>query len=226
LTGHLTWVLAGSCILWAIPRPPPFFQSLLPRMGTTTTTTIKSSKNEDPFLIDGPHQDLKLSAVTRTPLPPSLSTREYHWFSMSLRKCNWLWWTIGGYYVSSWLFNVVDMVNRYVLPMEVLQGVTESVVSQLVQPEQNDIWASIIGYTAPCVTAPVWEELLYRGFLLAGLTSWTGSYRVSCIVQAIIFSAHHMSITAALPLAALGYTWAILYTKSMNLWTVIAVHAM
>ena len=215
LAGHLTWVAAGSTILWALPRPPPFFQSLQPPAPPDQTFTVPTDAN-------GSHNnssDIFTTTTTATVTP-------YRWFQMSLRGSHWLWWTIGGYYVSSFLFNMADVVNQYILPLQVLQDATESVVSQLVQPEQNDILASFIGYVAPCLSAPIWEELLYRGFLLAGLTAWTGSYHVSCIVQAIIFSAHHMSITAALPLAVLGYVWAVLYTQSKNLWTVIAVHAM
>jgi membrane protease YdiL (CAAX protease family) len=212
LAGHLTWVAAGCTILWSIPRPPPFFQSL--QQQSQGTLGVRNGKTTNTSSING-----------SIPYATS-STTKYRWFQMSLRDCNWLWWTVGGYYVSSWLFNVADVLNRKVLPLQVLQDATESVVTQLVQPEQNDIVASLIGYIAPCMSAPIWEELLYRGFLLAGLTAWTGSYHVSCIVQAIIFSAHHMSITAALPLAVLGYTWAVLYTQSKNLWTVIAVHAM
>ena len=220
LAGHLTWVAAGCTILWAIPRPPPFFQSLRPQQPAKAVVIPNVTTNKN---ING---NMVSPESTKTTTSTTSTTTPYRWFQMSLRDCNWLWWTIGGYYVSSWLFNVADVMNRNILPLQVLQEATESVVTQLVQPEQNDILASMIGYIAPCISAPVWEELLYRGFLLAGLTAWTGSYHISCIVQAIIFSAHHMSITAALPLAVLGYTWAVLYTQSKNLWTVIAVHAM
>lgn len=188
LAGHLTWVAVGNTLLWALPRPPPFF--------ATTSQSTKIHRNGG----------------------------NYRWTRFSTE--HWLWWTAGGYFVSSWLFNMADTANQYILPAQVLQDAAESVVSQLVQPENNDFWASAIGYIAPCVSAPVWEELLYRGFLLAGLTSSTGSWHASCFLQAVLFSAHHMSVTAALPLAVLGWTWAVLYTHSRNLWTVIAVHAM
>lgn len=194
LMGHLSWVAAGSTLLWAIPRPPPFFASP-PRQQ-------KTALSDD-----------------------DLDNGYYRWFRISSK--NWLWWTIGGYFVSSWLFNVADAANRYILPAQVLQEAAESVVAQLVQPEHNDIWASVIGYIAPCVSAPVWEELLYRGFLLAGLTASTGgAWHASCLLQAVLFSAHHMSVTAALPLFVLGWTWAVLYTHSRNLLSVILVHAM
>jgi len=169
------------------------------------------------------------------PRPPSFfgSTRKrtrkpkYNWFRISTRN-NWLWWTIGGYFVSSWLFNMADSVNQMVLPAKVLRDAAEaeSVVAQLVQPEYNDMAALLTGYLAPCISAPVWEEILYRGFLLAGLHATTRSFTAASLVQAIIFSAHHMSVTGALPLAVLGWTWAVLYTQSRNLLTVIVLHAM
>jgi membrane protease YdiL (CAAX protease family) len=162
------------------------------------------------------------------PRPPPFFQKmkgKFHWYSISM-KSRWLWWTIGGYFVSSWFFNLADLLNKVILPREILMEATESVVTQLINPEHNDLWASIFGYVAPCVSAPVWEELLYRGFLLAGLTATTGSFNASCLIQSILFSAHHMSVTAAIPLAVLGYAWARLYSKSQNLLTVIIIHSM
>jgi membrane protease YdiL (CAAX protease family) len=146
------------------------------------------------------------------------------WFQSS-RNAYWMWWVIGGYFVSSWLFNVADLVNHYILPQAVLADAQESVVTQLINPEHNGIAASFVGYIAPCLTAPWWEEVLYRGFGLAGLSQLLG-YKWAVFLQGVIFSAHHMSLTAALPLAVLGWTWAILYTKSRNLWIVVLVHAL
>lgn len=150
-----------------------------------------------------------------------------HWFQFRITKSEWWMWVVGGYFVSSWLFNVADWANHYILPSQVLQnGAESSVVSQLVAPEYNDRMASIIGYIAPCITAPIWEEILYRGFLLAGLAQWTNSFQVAAILQAIVFSAHHMSLPAALPLAVLGWIWAVIYVSSGNLWTVCLIHSL
>ena len=156
----------------------------------------------------------------------SRTRNRYRWFQWSGQ--NWLWWTVGGYFVSSWLFNIADSVNQFVLPAQVLKAAaeSESVVTQLVQPEYNDFAALLTGYLAPCVSAPVWEEVLYRGFLLPGLHAVTHSWTAAALVQAAVFSAHHMSVTGALPLAVLAWTWALLYTRSRNLLTVVVVHAM
>ena len=137
----------------------------------------------------------------------------------------WVWWTIGGYFVSSWFFNIADFVNQWILPVPILEQAKESVVSQLINPEMNDWWASLVGYIAPCITAPWWEEVLYRGFLLPSLILQV-RYKWAILWSGIIFSIHHLSPTACIPLAVLGWTWSILYAKSGNLLTTILIHAM
>lgn len=201
LLGHLSWVVTGASLLRWIPRPPKFF--------------AKGRVRED----DGdPGGKSKTQSRDRK--------RPYRWYQSQLSNTNWFWWTIGGYYVSSWLFNIADVTNQYILPAQVLEEhAQESVVAQLVNPEHNDLWASLVGYIAPCLSAPWWEEILYRGFLLPLLTQVLG-FRSAVFWQGVVFSAHHMSITAALPLAVLGWTWAILYTNSGNLWTVVLLHAL
>jgi membrane protease YdiL (CAAX protease family) len=213
LLGHMSWVVAGSTILWAVPRPPPFWGKLL----------IQKMKNKSMNNDEAAETTTSSTAVNES--KASSPVLYYSWFR-SQWNSKWLWWAIGGYFVSSWLFNVADQVNQCILPAQVLLSAQESVVSQLVNPEHNDFAASVIGYIAPCLTAPVWEEILYRGFALAGLTAWTGRFHLAAVIQAVIFSAHHMSVTAALPLFVLGWTWAMLYRKSRNLFTVIFVHAL
>lgn len=203
LLGHLSWLVLGALLLRWLPRPPKFFQPANHENSTAAEPVPTEATSE--------------KAGTQN-FPP------FVWFRSS-RKSKWLWWVIGGYLVSGWLFNIADLVNQYILPESVLEDAQESVVSQLVNPEHNDWLASLVGYVAPCITAPWWEEILYRGFALAGLTQLVG-YRWAVFLQGVIFSAHHMSLAAALPLAVLGWTWAVLYTKSRNLWVVVAVHSL
>ncbi|CAB1097194.1 unnamed protein product [Ectocarpus sp. CCAP 1310/34] len=69
-------------------------------------------------------------------------------------------WVVGGYFVSSSLFNMADLANQFLCP---LPPDTESVVVKIINPENNDIAAMAVGSIAPCMTAPWWEEVLYRG---------------------------------------------------------------
>jgi membrane protease YdiL (CAAX protease family) len=149
------------------------------------------------------------------------------WFKSNFKNSQWLWWTVGGYFVSSWFVSIAEVLNSYVLPLSVLEAAEQtSVVSRLINPEGQDWLASLVGYLAPCINAPWWEEVLYRGFLLPALILQLGGYKRAVFTSGIIFSIHHSSLPAFLPLCVLGWTWAVLYTKSQNLWTTIVLHSM
>jgi len=209
---------------------------------TTTTTTATKATTTTRTVLDGntnsttltPGQMLSSSSSSEQEeqsneiitAPPSSSPSPSPSVS---NNPQWIWWAIGGYFVSSWLFNVVDLINSYVFPLAILEQAEESsVVAKLVNPEGQDLLASLVGFIAPCLTAPWWEEILYRGFLLPTLVlSAPGrSYWWATFLSGVLFSIHHQSELAFLPLCVLGWTWAIVYTKSKNLWTTIVIHSM
>jgi len=204
LLGHLTWVAAGSAILRIVVRPKFF----------------------------GPnnkwYRQFTRPPVSVTADDKSVGSSSGTTMARGQRSSgNWIWWVIGGYSVSAWLFNVADFANLYALPAQVLEDaiLQEGVVTQLINPENRDFLASLVGYIAPCLTAPWWEEILYRGFFFPALSLLFPVW-FSVFFSGIIFSAHHLSMTAALPLAVLGWTWCGLYMASDNLWTTILVHGL
>jgi uncharacterized protein len=150
--------------------------------------------------------------------------RKFKWFTNTWQTY-WVWWVLGGYFVSSWFFNIADWVTQMVLPMELFDSVSESVVSQLTNPENNDIPASIVGAIAPCISAPWWEEILYRGYLLPALRCFM-PFWPAVVLSGNIFSLTHMSTTGTIPLAVLGWTWAALYAKCGNLFVTILIHCL
>ena len=202
LLGHLTWVAAGSAILRAVVRPKFFGKG---------NTWYRQNAVSSVAVADG--ADTSVNSTKAVP--------------RRRRNNNWIWWVIGGYSVSAWFFNVADFVNLYALPSQVLEDaiMQEGVVTQLINPENNDFLASLVGYIAPCLSAPWWEEILYRGFFFPALSLYMPVW-ASVLISGIVFSAHHLSLTAALPLAVLGWTWSGLYMASDNLWTTILVHAL
>ena len=157
------------------------------------------------------------STGTKTP-------RKFRWFTNTWQTY-WIWWVLGGYFVSSWFFNIADWVTQVVLPEELFDTVADSVVSQLTNPENNDIAASIVGSIAPCLSAPWWEEVLYRGYLLPALRCFL-PFWPAVILSGNIFSLTHMSMTGTIPLAVLGWTWAALYAKCGNLMVTILIHCL
>ncbi|KAL3800361.1 hypothetical protein HJC23_003657 [Cyclotella cryptica] len=201
LLGHLTWVVVGSAILAGVLSPKPFFG------GGWTTEKTTSSKGKRGSGV----KDRKI-------------LRPYRWYTNKW-DTYWLWWTIGGYFVSAWLFNVADFLNQILLPPELFAQQAEGVVSQLINPENNDFLASLVGYIAPCLSAPWWEEVLYRGYLLPALGLFMGFWP-SVFVSGVLFSVHHLSVMGAIPLAVLGWVWAALYAKSGNILVTILIHGM
>lgn len=198
LLGHLSWVVVGSAILAGVLSPKPFFGGGWMKEKTTDT---KGS-------------DVKTNG----------QLRPYRWYTNKW-DTYWLWWTIGGYFVSAWLFNIADFANQVLLPPELFSEQTEGVVSQLINPENNDFLASLVGYIAPCLSAPWWEEVLYRGYLLPALSLFMGFWP-SVFVSGVLFSVHHLSVMGAIPLAVLGWVWAALYAKSGNILVTILIHGM
>lgn len=138
-------------------------------------------------------------------------------------RSNWLWWAIGGYYVSALFFNMADVLNQLVLPSSLFEE--ETVVSKLINPENKDRVAMAIGSVGPCISAPVFEEVLYRGFLLPALACFLPMW-AAIPASSVLFAVHHLNPTMIVPLSMLGFIWAILYAKSGNLIVTILIHAM
>ena len=210
LLGHLAWVGVGSTILAGVLSPRPFFG------GGWTTTTMTSKQNDDPQAgVDDRKQSKKRMQKMLRP---------YRWYTNKW-DTYWLWWTIGGYFVSAWLFNIADFINQIILPPYLFAQQGEGVVAQLINPENNDFFASLVGYIAPCLSAPWWEEVLYRGYLLPALGLFMGFWP-SVFVSGVLFSVHHLNLMGALPLMVLGCLWAALYAKCGNILVTILIHGM
>jgi membrane protease YdiL (CAAX protease family) len=228
LMGHTTWIVLASMILRLIPRPQPFFQQPKSMWFTSQYKNKSKSKSDN------------------------IANNETS--SIESKQQQWIWWVLGGYFVSCWLYNISDILNSYIFPLSILlQAEENSVVGSLLNT--FDVKASLIGYIAPCITAPWFEEILYRGYILPTLLLWLPSsrsksknsnssstslkqpskdssnksslsYQLAIFISGILFSIHHQSELAFLPLCILGWLWAIIYTKSGNLWTTILIHSM
>ncbi|KAJ8599750.1 hypothetical protein CTAYLR_003435 [Chrysophaeum taylorii] len=157
------------------------------------------------------------------------------WFRFRWRD-DWMWWVIGGYACSSWAFNCADALNQFIVPDCLFDD--DTLVTQMINPEDNDIFTFATGAVAPCLSAPFWEETLYRGFLLPRLISRldrrprlcgecaSTPQFASCMHPQLLFAAHHFSLTAGFPLAVLGLIWALVYIQSRNLLVTVLIHAM
>ena len=65
-------------------------------------------------------------------------------------------------------------------------------VADLLSPAADDPLALAIGAVGPCLSAPVFEEVLYRGFLLPSMLRFGVPLRRALPLHAVLFAAHHV----------------------------------
>jgi membrane protease YdiL (CAAX protease family) len=78
------------------------------------------------------------------------------------------------------------------------------------------------------VTAPIVEEIAFRGYLFAALTRWRGPW-LAAIVSGVLFGAAHMAAyppELLPPLAVFGLGLAMLFWFTGSLLPCIALHAL
>ncbi|MBW4665842.1 MAG: CPBP family intramembrane metalloprotease [Chroococcus sp. CMT-3BRIN-NPC107] len=164
------------------------------------------------FLALGAVTVLYLSIKKFLPLPPS-------WFRFKLRG-NWLLWGIGGYCAALPLVIIVSLLNQ-----KLWQGLGGSnPLLSLVLEGQDKIALAIFFFTA-AVAAPLFEEFLFRGFLLPSLTRYFSVWQ-AILLSAFLFAIAHLSLSEVLPLMVLGIVLGVVYTRSRNLLAPILLHSL
>lgn len=141
------------------------------------------------------------------------------WFRPTGKR-SWFLWGISGYFVALPLMLAVSLVNQ-----QIWQGQGGSnPLLQIVLEEGDPVALGIFLLTA-AVAAPVFEELLFRGFLLPSLTRYfpvSGAIALSSLVFAIA----HLSLSEVLPLAVLGSVLGFVYTRSRGLLAPMLLHSL
>ncbi|TAE94075.1 MAG: CPBP family intramembrane metalloprotease [Oscillatoriales cyanobacterium] len=124
------------------------------------------------------------------------------WFRIDWRG-NWFLWGFGGYFVALPLVVVVSLINQQLWQG---QGGSNPILPIVLEGRDNVALAVFFGTAA--IAAPVFEEIVFRGFLLPSLTRYlpvSGAIAAS----AFLFAVAHLSVSEILPLATLGaFFWA------------------
>jgi len=133
-----------------------------------------------------------------------------------------------------WGFRRPTRAYFWVVPLGLAAAYAFGVAHDIiVNPRQqaivNDFPHSVLGAAmfllVAVVMAPVFEEIVFRGFLFRGLAnSWGWVW--GALASAAIFGAAHLQLDVFLPLAALGFVLAWAYKKTGSLWTCITMHAL
>lgn len=90
---------------------------------------------------------------------------------------------------------------------------------------QNSNLALLLFWLTAAVAAPVFEELLFRGFLLPSLTRYV-SRAGAIALSAAFFAIAHLSLSELLPLFVLGCVLGTVYERSRNLASSMLLHAL
>ncbi len=140
------------------------------------------------------------------------------WFRFNLQG-KWPLWGLGSYLVALPLMLGISLLNQ-----QIWQGQGgNNPILQMVLEERDPLALGMFLFTAS-VAAPVFEEILFRGFLLPSLTRYMPIWGAIAL-SSLIFSAAHLSFSEVLPLTVLGAILGFAYVRSQNLLSSILLHS-
>lgn len=139
---------------------------------------------------------------------------KFKWFS------NWIFWGLGGYFVAFPLVVIISLVNQ-----QIWQGKGGSNPLLLLALESQDKVALLIFFITASLAAPLFEEVIFRGFLLPSLTRYLPVWG-AIITSSLIFALAHLNLSEVLPLATLGVVLGFVYTRSRNLLSSMLLHGL
>ena len=146
------------------------------------------------------------------PLPPD-------WFRFKLFS-PWFLWGLAGYFVALPLVIIVSLLNQLIWQG---QGGSNPLLT-LALESQNTFALICFGFTAS-LAAPFFEEIVFRGFLLASLTRYLPVWGAIAL-SSLIFALAHQNLSEVLPLTVLGCVLGFVYTRSKNLLSSMLVHSL
>ncbi|ANV86245.1 CAAX protease [Picosynechococcus sp. PCC 7117] len=141
------------------------------------------------------------------------------WFQVKWLD-NWTVWGFGGYMVALPLVLLVSLLNQ-----QIWQGQGGSNPILFLALKAQDQVALTIFFLTASVMAPLFEEIMFRGFLLPSLTRYVPVWG-SIILSAFLFAIAHMSLSEVLPLMTLGIILGFVYVKSRNLLAPMLLHSL
>ncbi|NJK67676.1 MAG: CPBP family intramembrane metalloprotease [Microcoleus sp. CSU_2_2] len=141
------------------------------------------------------------------------------WFRINWRG-NWFLWGFGGYFVALPLVVLVSLINQ-----QFWQGQGGSNPILPIVLEGRDRVALGVFFATAAIAAPVFEEIVFRGFLLPSLTRYLPVWG-AIGTSALLFAVAHLNVSEVLPLATLGTVLGFVYTRSRNLLAPMLLHSL
>jgi uncharacterized protein len=140
------------------------------------------------------------------------------WFRFQLRWRDVLW-GLAGYWVAIPLVVGISLINQ-----QLWQGQGGSNPILEIALQEKDWVAIACFFLTASIAAPVFEELIFRGFLLPALTVYLPVWG-AIGVTSLVFAVAHLSLSEVLPLATLGMVLGVVYVRSGNLFASMLLHS-
>lgn len=131
-----------------------------------------------------------------------------------------------------WGFRRPNRAILWTVPLGLVAVYAVSLAHELVvHPEQQPIVnefprsgaGAALFVVVAVVMAPLFEEIVFRGFLFRGLAnSWGWVW--GALASAAVFGLAHLQLDVFVPLATLGFFLAWAYKRTGSLWSCIAMH--
>lgn len=141
------------------------------------------------------------------------------WFKFKLVD-RWPLWGLGGYVVALPLMIAISALNQQIWQG---QGGNNPLLQTVLQ--ESDAIALLLFFLTAAVAAPLFEEVLFRGFLLPSLTRYMPVWG-AILLSSFIFASAHLSLSEVIPLTLLGAILAWVYTRSRNLLSSMLLHSL
>lgn len=142
-----------------------------------------------------------------------------HWFRTKVASL-WPLWGLGGYWVAIPLVLLASLLNQ-----NLWQGQGGGNPIILLALEAKDPIALVILWSTAAIAAPIFEEIMFRGFLLPSLTRYFPTWGAIGITS-LVFAMAHLSLAELFPLAILGGILGFVYGRSQNLLACIFLHSL
>ena len=131
----------------------------------------------------------------------------------------WPLWGMGGYFAALPLVVLSGIVAQQLLP----QSGGGNPILPIILESQGWVPGAIF-LLVVSVMAPLFEETLFRGFLLPSLTRVMPMWGAIAI-SAVLFAVVHLNVSDLLPLTTLGIVLGIVYSRSRNLLAPMLLHS-
>lgn len=138
-------------------------------------------------------------------------------------KKNALSWIAIGFGVAA--FPAVDWLHKTMVTLFSGGGQFVRAATDASMFDGDGVYTKLLWFVVLGVAAPVWEEAMFRGFLLPSLARVT-SPAMAVLVTSLLFSLVHFTREGFLPLMILGTIFGISYCVTRGLFTPIVLHGL